>query len=422
MWTCSVCTFVNDSTSGACEMCGTAKPAEARAPAKLTAAQRAAIGLGIPLPDARARPDARVLPDAMVLPDAASDPFPPRASSVSPARVASSSATAPWNCGACTYQNESSSSECEMCGGPRPDTTPDAIIKSHVRECGSFTEQIPGARNRLSWRDLRDLLTTQLSAAELVGVSDPHALFASLSGADRLWNAMRDATVKRLPVATTDEIQGLLTGWINIRRRIGLPEIIDLEGREIREDRLTAIKCKLDNRRRDLRDYSDKWNILVSFLQERPEIIRAVFAELFIPSAIGGGAGVGAGVSIPCPQGFIEYGALELGNTLRVCFAREDALMPPVIPMSGRVKIDSAVSAIAIGFVPSVGASDGALTIEPLRGEILRFLQARFPGVTWSPAEMDLIFNRLRENPDAYIGGTRRKRSRKRTRRRKSRK
>ena len=418
MWTCSVCTFVNDSTSVACEMCGTAKPAvapaEARAPAKLTAAQRAAIGLGLPLPDARARPDARVRPPA------ASDPFPPRASSVSPARVASSSATAPWNCGACTYQNESSSSECEMCGGPRLDT-PDAIIKSHVtRECGSFTSPISGA-SRLSWRDLRDLLTTQLSAAELVGVSDPHVLFGSLSGAseDRLWNAMRDATVKRLPVTTTDEITGLLRGWINIRRRIGLPEILDLEGREIREDSLTSIKCKLDNRRGDLRDYSDKWNILVSFLQERPEIIRAVFAELFIPSAIGGGAGVGAGVSIPCPQGFIEYGALELGNTLRVCFPSE---LPTVIPMSGRVKIDSAVSAIAIGFVPSVGASDGALTIEPLRGEIVRFLQARFPGVTWSPAEMDLIFNRLRENPDAYIGGTRRKRTRKRTRRRKSRK
>jgi hypothetical protein len=422
MWTCSVCTFVNDSTSGACEMCGTAKPAvapaEARAPAKLTAAQRAAIGLGLPLPDARALPAAMVRPPA-----AASDPFPPRASSVSPARVASSSATAPWNCGACTYQNESSSSECEMCGGPRPrlDTTPDAIIKSRVRECGSFTSPIPGARNRLSWRDLRDLLTTQLSAAELVGVSDPHVLFGSLSGAseDRLWNAMSDATVKRLPVTTTDEITGLLRGWINIRRRIGLPEILDLEGREIREDSLTSIKCKLDNRRGDLRDYSDKWNILVSFLQERPEIIRAVFAELFIPSAIGGGAGVGAGVSIPCPQGFIEYGALELGNTLRVCFPSE---MPTVIPMSGRVKIDSAVSAIAIGFVPSVGASVGALTIEPLRGEIVRFLQARFPGVTWSPAEMDLIFNRLRENPDAYIGGTRRKRTRKRTRRRKSRK
>jgi hypothetical protein len=38
-----------------------------------------------------------------------------------------------------------------MCGARKPLDTPDAIIERHVtRECGPFTDQIPGARTRLS--------------------------------------------------------------------------------------------------------------------------------------------------------------------------------------------------------------------------------------------------------------------------------
>lgn len=160
MWTCSACTYQNDISSTACEICGAAKPAAARAPAKLTAAQRAAVGL--PLPDAMVRPPyaARAAPSRSPLPSppSASDlPFASSSSASSAARYpfssSSSASTAPvgWNCDACTYQNESSSRECEMCGARKPLDTPDAIIERHVtRECGPFTDQIPGARTRLS--------------------------------------------------------------------------------------------------------------------------------------------------------------------------------------------------------------------------------------------------------------------------------
>ena len=299
---------------------------------------------------------------------------------------------------------------------PAPPLSPEAIIESH--KPGVFTDPIPGIRSTLTWAELRDLSTTQLTEAEATGVSDPHELFRSLVGADgnRLLTALRGALNDDdvLPVERTNEIQGLLSGWMDVRRGLGLPPILDPAGREITVARLNPLSCRISNRP-DLAEYSDKWNVVASFVEARPPIFKAVFAEVFIPTTITGGSEGGMG----CLEGFCDYAFIEMRNAVIRCFASEDRAQPTVLPpVTGVLKMSRGRTTVS-RFLETVAPVEGALTIEPYRDQIMRLLQETYRGVVWTDNDITTIFNELRMIRDAYLGGkTRRKRKRRKTKRR----
>lgn len=256
-----------------------------------------------------------------------------------------------------------------------------------------------------------------MTEAEASGVSDPHELFRSLVGADgtllsALRGALNDDDV--LPVERTNEIQGLLSGWMDVRRGLGLPPILDPDGDEIPVERLNPLSCRISNRP-DLAEYSDTWNVVASFVDARPPIFKAVFAEAFIPSAIAGGSEGG----LPCLEGFCHYAFLKMRDVVTTCFAREDREQPTVLPpVTGVLKMRRGRTTVS-RFLETVAPVEGVLTIEPYRDRIMRLLQETYRGVDWTDNDITTIFNELRINRDAYLGGkTRRKRKRRKTKRR----
>ncbi len=292
----------------------------------------------------------------------------------------------------------------------------EAIIERYKPTCGQFTEPIPGIKSDLTWKRLSDLSTPQLTEAEAAGVTDPHELYRSLLGADgSLLKALRDALNDDdlLPVERTNEMQGLLTGWMNVRRELGLPPILGLDGVEITIDKLKPLSCRLIIRS-DLDEYSDTWRVVASFVQARPDIFKAVFAEALIPSAIAGGYGDLA----PCLEGFCHYALLKMKDAITTCFAREHRELPTVTPMTGVLKMRRGRTTVS-AFLETKGASvEGALTIEPYRPDIMILLQTIYPDVVWTDDDITTIFDELRMNRDAYVGGkTKRKRKSRRFRR-----
>lgn len=297
---------------------------------------------------------------------------------------------------------------------PPQSLSPEAIIES--LKPGVFTEPIPGIRSTLTWAQLRDLSTTQLTEEEARGVTDPHELFRSLVGADgTLLIALRGALNDVLPIERTNEIQGLLSGWMDVRRGLGLPPILDPAGDEITRERLNPLSCRMSDRP-DLAEYSNKWNVVASFVEASPPIFKSVFAEVFIPTTITGGSEGG----MACLEGFCDYAFIEMRNAVIRCFESEDRAQPTVLPpVTGTVKINRGVRVVGEELDRIGSGTRGALTIEPHKTEMRDFLTETYPGVQWSLDEMDVIFNILRRNTDAYVGGkTRRKRKRRKTKRR----
>jgi len=299
---------------------------------------------------------------------------------------------------------------------PDPLLSPEAIIERYKPTCGQFTEPIPSIRSDLTWKRLSDLSTPQLTEAEVAGVTDPHELYRSLLGADgSLLKELRDALNDDdlLPVERTNEMQGLLSDWMDVRRGLGLPPILGLDGLEITVDKLKPLSCRLMIRS-DLDEYSDTWRVVASFVQARADIFKAVFAEALIPSAIAGGYGDLA----PCLEGFCHYALLKMRDAITTCFAREHRDLPTVTPMTGVLKMRRGRTTVS-AFLETKGASvEGALTIEPYRDEIMGILQTIYPDVVWTDDDITTIFDELRMNRDAYVGGkTKRKRKSRRFRR-----
>lgn len=303
-----------------------------------------------------------------------------------------------------------------------PPLSPEAIIERYKPTCGLFTDPIPGIRSTLTWAELRDLSTTQLTEAEATGVSDPHELFRSLVGADgnRLLTALRGALNDDdvLPVGRTNEIQGLLSGWMDVRRGLGLPPILDPAGREITVARLNPLSCRITNRP-DLAEYSDKWNVVASFVEARPPIFKAVFAEVFIPTTITGGSEGG----MACLEGFCDYAFIEMRNAIIRCFASEDDRAQPTVlpPVTGVLKMRRGRTTI-LGHLAGLNPLPGEefIVLDSHRDGIMGLLQETYPGVDWTDNDITTIFNELRIAYDeSYRGGkTRRKRKRRKTKRR----
>jgi hypothetical protein len=254
-----------------------------------------------------------------------------------------------------------------------------------------------------------------LTEEEAISVTDPHELFRSLVGADgTLLTALRDATEGiRLPVETTNEIQGLLSGWMDVRRGFGLPPILDPDGREITVARLNPLSCRISDRP-DLAEYSYKWNIVSSFVEASPPIFKAVFAEGFIPTTITGGSEGG----MACLEGFCDYAFLKMRDAVTTCFAREDREQPTVLPpVTGLLKMRRGRTTVS-AFLQTQGRQvQGVLTIEPFRERIMDLLITTYPGVNWTDNDITTIFNELRiAYGESYRGGkTRRKRKRRKT-------
>ena len=302
-----------------------------------------------------------------------------------------------------------------------PARSPAAIIESLKPTCGEFTRPIPGVTSTLTWAQLRDLCTTRLTAEEDVTVTDPHEYFRSLVGADggRLLEALRSSLNPRdlLDIDRTNEIQGLLTGWMRVRSELGLPPIRDPFGAEITSARLNPLACRITADRADLAEYSDKWRVVASFVEARPPIFKAVFAEVFIPTTITGGSEGG----MACLEGFCDYAFIEMKNAITKCFPREHRELPTVLPpVTGILKLRRGRTTVS-AFLESEGARvEGALMIEPYRDRIMDLLQRTYPGVVWTPDDITTIFNELRTvYSESYRGGkTRRKRKRRKTKRR----
>jgi hypothetical protein len=302
-----------------------------------------------------------------------------------------------------------------------PARSPAAIIESLKPTCGEFTRPIPGVTSTLTWAQLRDLCTTRLTAEEDVTVTDPHEYFRSLVGADggRLLEALRSSLNPRdlLDIDRTNEIQGLLTGWMRVRSELGLPPIRDPFGAEITSARLNPLACRITADRADLAEYSDKWRVVASFVEARPPIFKAVFAEVFIPTTITGGSEGG----MACLEGFCDYAFIEMKNAITKCFPREHRELPTVLPpVTGVLKMRRGRTTVS-AFLEREGADvEGVLTIEPYRDRIMEFLRTTYPGVVWTPEDITAIFDELRTTyRESYRGGkTRRKRKRRKTKRR----
>jgi hypothetical protein len=199
---------------------------------------------------------------------------------------------------------------------------------------------------------------------------------------------------------------------MDVRRGFGLPPILDPDGREITVARLNPLSCRISDRP-DLAEYSDKWNIVSSFVEASPPIFKAVFAEGFIPTTITGGSEGG----MACLEGFCDYAFLKMRDAITTCFAREDREQPTVLPpVTGLLKMRRGRATVS-AFLEREGRQvQGVLTIEPFRAQIMESLQETYPDVDWTDNDITTIFNELRMNRDAYLGGkTRRKRKRRKT-------
>lgn len=106
-WSCGACTFLNETATEECQMCGTAKP-------------DGAGGDDVPL---RSEP-------------AQAQPQPEEAGVNLEA----------WNCGACTYENTLDKTACEMCGTARPADVMEKIEAERARLAAAKEQEAQAER------------------------------------------------------------------------------------------------------------------------------------------------------------------------------------------------------------------------------------------------------------------------------------